>query len=88
MQNNSLRYGQDFFSRLLHFVVLFWHCCVESMVRIKMGFCNNIFEREIERERERERENYCIGSREMIPLLVEHIRYSKNHVVWQLWCEV
>jgi len=23
------------------------------MVRIKMGFCNNIFEREIERERER-----------------------------------
>jgi hypothetical protein len=26
------------------------------MVRIKMGFCNNIFEREIERERERERE--------------------------------
>jgi len=49
------------------------------MVRIKMGFCNNIFEREIERERERE--NYCIGSREMIPLLVEHIRYSKNHVV-------
>jgi hypothetical protein len=34
-----------------------------------MGFYNNIFARKIERE------NYCIGSKEMFSLLVEHIGY-------------